>query len=443
MQAAEGLSILEIKMTGNEFLVLQNNSGENIDDLSAYWLSVYNNVSPLTSGVSNSTQQLPAISLLAGQTIQLSDTPMQTCGASAAGKLSLSLSDSSGFLQIIQTGLTSNGAVMQMPGDWVSWSSGDAGAIARVPSNSKNPYVVYYRYDNQGVPDWQQAHLRPTDICQLEVLVAGGSESSSAVTPLTLAATSPPATILGKSDGSGTSTARMSPANIGLMAPQISELLPNPTGTGNDSTDEFIEIYNPNDKPFDLSGFILQTGLTTLRGYAIPDGTILKPKSFTVFHSEETKLSLSNTSSMVALLDPFTNVISKTDIYEKAKDGLTWAVANKAWSWTSRPTPGMANVIASPATKPSAKAKSKVPTKQVVGAVKGVSTSADSDTEAAEQEAQVAPVHSWVLAVIIAGALLYGAYEYRHDLANRLHKLRTKLGTRRTARPTAAGRGGD
>ena len=443
MQAPLGLSIIEMKMTGNEFIVLQNNTGEDIVNLSEYWLSVYNNVSPLGAGVSNSMQQLPAISLLMGQTIQLSDSPMQTCGASAAGKLSLSFSDSSGFLQVVATSLTSQGSVMQLPTDWVSWSSGEAGEISRIPSNSKNPHAVYYRYDNQGEPDWQQANLRPDDICQLDVLVAGGSMSSSAVTPLTLAATSPPATILGTTDSGGAGAPRMPEANKRLIAPQITEVLPNPSGTGNDSTDEFIEIYNPNNKQFDLSGFILQTGLTTLRGYAFPEGTVLKPRSFTVFYSEETKLSLSNTSSMAVLLDPFTNVISQTAVYEKAKDGLTWSVAKNSWSWTSRPTPGKANIIASPVTKSTPSSKSKVPTKQVAGAANKASSATGSSPDLDDGDEQAAPVHAWVLAVIIVGALLYGVYEYRHDLGNRLYKLRAKLSARRAIRRTAAGRRSD
>ena len=62
MAAPSGLSLLEIKITGDEFLVLQNNTGGTISDLSAYWLTMYNNVNPAASGVSTSTQQLPSVS---------------------------------------------------------------------------------------------------------------------------------------------------------------------------------------------------------------------------------------------------------------------------------------------------------------------------------------------------------------------------------------------
>ena len=102
--------------------------------------------------------------------------------------------------------------------------------------------------------------------------MVAGVGTSPAVTPLKTAATSPPATIISTTEVDATDPAsallaahasQMPAADIGLSAPQISELLPNPAGTGNDATDEFIELYNPNDQPFDLSGFVLQTGLTT------------------------------------------------------------------------------------------------------------------------------------------------------------------------------------
>src|SRR5438067_379849 len=86
-----GLSIIEIKITGNEFIMLQNNSGSTISDLSKYWLYNFNNINPLAAGVSSSAQQLPATSLANGQTVLLSANGGGTCGAAATTKLSISL----------------------------------------------------------------------------------------------------------------------------------------------------------------------------------------------------------------------------------------------------------------------------------------------------------------------------------------------------------------
>jgi len=66
------LALAEIKITGDEFVVLKNNTGKDISDLSAYWLDGYNSNQPMGAGVTNTSQQLPAVKLGSGQTILLS-----------------------------------------------------------------------------------------------------------------------------------------------------------------------------------------------------------------------------------------------------------------------------------------------------------------------------------------------------------------------------------
>jgi len=447
MGVPSGLSIVEIKMTGDEFIVLQNNTDQVITNLSSYWLTAYNNVNPLAAGASSSTQQLPTASLSPGQTMQLSAEAMQTCGASVTGKLSLSFGDSGGYLQVSQLTLGSNNTLVQTPSDIVSWSSSANGVIQNMPSNTKAPRSAYYRYLNGSSYAWQLADLDIVNVCQLNIVVAGGLGSSSAVTPLTLAATSPPATILGVVQAGDTESVPQIPASdIGLNAPQISEMLPNPMGTGNDATEEFVELYNPNGKPFDLTGFVLQTGVTTVREYVFPTGTTIPPSSFKAFSAEDTKLGLSNTASLVTLVDPLGNVISAADTYTKAKDGLAWAVANGKWYWTTQPTPGVANVIKQPAIKKSKTATTKK--KSTRGAGKGVKAKTSSLTAATssgsfEDAEEEAPIHMWVLALVAGGALLYGAYEYRRDITNRMYQLGTKLGIRRTPWQAVKGRRSD
>ncbi|HEY1063671.1 MAG TPA: lamin tail domain-containing protein [Candidatus Saccharimonadales bacterium] len=443
MSAPTGLSLLEVKMTGSEFILLHNNSVAAISNLSSYWLTAYNNVNPLAAGVSSFSQQLPATSLDAGQTLLLSADPMATCGASVAGDLSVSMSDGGGFLQLTQTSLNDAGAIIQMPADVVSWSSGVGGVIQNVPSNSKDPRSVFYRYLNGGSYAWQQASLDQNNVCQLNVLVVGGSGSSSAVTPLTLAATSPPATILGV-QSIGENGAAIPANNVGLQAPQLSELLPNPVGSGNDTTDEFIELYNPNPKPFELSGYTLYVGATTMRGYTFPTGTTLEANSFRAFMSKDTKLSLSNTSSQVELTDPFGRTLSKSDLYKNAKDGVSRAAAGGSWHWTVQVTPGAANVIKPPAAvKAISKTKSKTKQNANVQSVSGATAAAGTSASSFQSVIAEAPIHMWVLALIAGGALLYGAYEYRRDIANRLFQFRAKFGFGRAAWRTPKGRRSD
>lgn len=435
MALPSGLSVAEVKITGDEFVVLQNNSTTPITDLGSYWLQVFNSFNPLSAGVSSSSQQLPVVSLDAGQTMLLSTAPMPTCGAAVAGKLSLSLSDGGGFLQLSRLTLAGD-SVTESPSDALSWSGGDNGLIPNVPAASKDPRAVYYRYFSGSGYAWQLADQDSSHACQLNVVVAGGSiPQSDAITPLAMAASSPPATILSLangSSGSGDDPATLPEADVGLLAPQLSELLPNPQGTGNDATDEFIELYNPNSKPFDLSGFILQTGLSSPHSYTFPGDTTVAASSFKAFYSSDTGLSLSNTSGQAKLLDPFGAIIGSTDPYGTAKDGYAWAVAKGKWYWTTTVTPGAANIIKAPTVAKKVAPGSKKSTSKNTTAVKGANTA--NDFSAASDDIASVPVHIWVLALVATAALLYGAYEYRHDLGNRIYQLRSHWRARHASR---------
>jgi hypothetical protein len=222
----------------------------------------------------------------------------------------------------------------------------------------------------------------------------------------------------------------------------LDELLPNPASPKTDANDEFIELYNPNSRAFDLSGFILETGSTTsaLRHrYTFPAGTSLPPKSFKAFYSSTTKLNMSNSGGQVWLLDPFGNLVSKSDPYGTAKDDQAWALANGTWYFTVSPSPDKANVVKEPASSSkSSSQKTATVNGKPVAAVKGAATSASGNiADSSGDVAQTTPVHLWTLAAVIAAALIYGAYEYRHDLGNKLYQLRKYRETRGDHRPKA------
>lgn len=444
LAAPAGLSIVQIKITGDEFVVLQNNTAATIPDLSSYWLYDFNNVSPLSAGASSSQQQLPAVALNAGQSLLLSASTRDTCGAEVAGKLSVSLTDAGGFLQIVQLGQDASGAVQQKSGDVVSWSSkSTAGIISSV--SSSDTASLYYRYQNSTGYSWQLADLDPTVACQLNVTNSNGKQPIP-VNGLVASSSEPPVSIISVdvADSSAVAMPSLLAGDIGLSAPQVNELLANPAGTDNDDTDEFIELYNPNVAAFDLSGFVLQTGLTSKHSYTFPAGTMLSAKSFTAFYAADTGLSLSNTSGQAALLDPFGTVISKSDPYGTAKDGVAWALAKGSWYWTSAVTPNAANVIKQTATaakKSSSKSTSSKASS--AGSTKGASTGSGSSSaggSATSQVANVTPIHPWTLAVVAILAVAYGIYEYRLDLANRFYEFRRHRAARGRTRFEAARR---
>ncbi len=246
--------------------------------------------------------------------------------------------------------------------------------------------------------------------------------------------TSPPATILGQVTNGNTAnqTPGLPAGDEGLLAPQLSELLPNPISTGNDGTDEYIELYNPNDTAYDLSGFILQTGVTTYHSYQFPSGTILPPQGFQAFYASQTGLSLSNTTSQVGLLDPLGRVVASSDVYRNAKEGNVWILANQQWQWSTVATPNKANVVQAPVTASKKASSSKLKTAVLVpGKTIGTGSSTPKGPLGQSTNDQPTPSKTGsLLALIGVGALLYGAYEYRHDLTNRLFQLRAKFSAR-------------
>ncbi|MDL2341729.1 MAG: lamin tail domain-containing protein [Patescibacteria group bacterium] len=449
-----GLSIAQIKLTGDEFIVLQNNTPAIIKDLSQYSLKSFNNYNPTAIGVTSNTQQLPALALGQGQQLLLSANVRTTCGAAVAGKLSLSLIDGGGFVEVLQN---ATGSTQPTIVDSVSWSSTAAAVIPSVPSSTKAPLTVYYRYVTTNGFGWQQADQDLGISCQLTIQAVSGTTSLSvAPSPLLASVDQAPATIVTSQPNTEASAAGAVPdSDKGLIIPEITELLPNPNGSGNDLTDEFIELYNPNDVDFDLSGFRLQSGITSLHDFTFSSGAALPAKSFVTYYSADTGLSLSNSSGRVQLLDPSGAILIATELYGTARDGQSWALANGHWYWSLTATPGLTNVVSLPApavkaskvgvaasqasksTKTSTTVKApKIPAIKPAKTIKPKKVKAAKPIASTPTAASVTarPIRAGVVALVAALALLYGAYEYRADLANGIYKLRTKLSAGRADR---------
>jgi len=404
------LTFIEFKMTGSESIVLQNTT-PNVLSLKNYYLEYFNKNNPTLPGIPNNQQQLPDFILATGQTILLSGDSAPTCGATIAANLGFTLSDSSGYLRITKVTPQPDGvSLLYTPQDHVSWTSSTSGAdLPKIPSNTTDPLAVWYRQLSNG--SWKQNDLSGST-CALPSAVTTSTGDSysqlaqaSAVVP------------------SANETANPIPSDdAGLAAPKLSEVLPNPAPPQTDADDEFIELYNSNNQTFDLSGFILQVGLSTTHKYTIPAGTFLQPQQFGVFYSSETDLSLSNTSGQVKLLDPAGNVLEESDVYGTAKDGYAWVNADDAWQWTTQSTPGAKNIIISPPVSKSSSNKSA--TKGSVLAAKTSGNSGGGSSGGSSAPAKSSPVHPLILAGIGSAAVLYALYEYRHDLANALYRFR-------------------
>lgn len=423
---APALSFREVKITNDEFVVVQ--ATKDISDLSAYWLG-YSSVDTATNIVP--TQQLPAIPLKAGQAVLMTSDQAQTCDAVYSTKLSASLSDTKGALELRQLVNLDKSTSTFTTIDSVTWTKPSTTDKTPVTDN-----LDLRKETGIATPVWYHSPSAPSSAwavgnfsaCSLNI--AQSTSAPSQTFTWQASNVDPPALIQSLStDTASSDSGPIIPAvDFGLSPPQINELLPNPIGTGTDASDEFIELYNPNISTFDLSGFILQTGSTTKHSYTFPAGTSLPGKAFVAFYSADTGLSLSNTAGASDLEDPLGALLSQTDDYGTAKDGQSWSLAKGTWYWTTHPTPNASNIIVQPVATAGSSKKSSSSSKKSSASVKGASTSKVSSTlpsnSPAADTTQVTPIHPWTLAVVAALALAYGLYEYRLDLANYFHRFR-------------------
>lgn len=394
------LYVREINITGNEFMVLQ--AGNDIADLGSYWLGYVND----NTAVAAPSQQLPAgIGLTRGQSILITNNAMPVCDSSIVAKLSFSsFNNSKGAVTVWhQVG----GSFSQI--ESATWkSSSGANINTAYESGKANP--VWY---NDSTESWIIGDLQD---CSLTNAISQSGAGQPTVTWPSGA--QPPVSIISISNAPALGS--IPAIDIGLASPQITELLPNPASPQTDADDEFIEIYNPNDSVFDLSGFTLEIGLTTKHDFTFDAGTSISAKSFKAFYSADTHLSLSNSGSQVWLLDPAGDIMSQADAYGSTKEGQSWALANGAWYWTGSPTPGAANLINGVSMSSASKGK----TTPIVSAASATFPGSAKTNQSQNGASTPTPLHPWTLAAVGAAALLYGGYEYRADLGNNIYRLR-------------------
>lgn len=215
----------------------------------------------------------------------------------------------------------------------------------------------------------------------------------------------------------------------------ITEVFPDPAAPQQDSTDEFIELYNPNDTAINLTKYILQAGSNYHYSFTLGD-TPLGPHAYLAIPSAVSNVSLSNSGSGVRLIDPNGDIAYEAPNYGEAKEGEAWMLDETGWHWTLSPTPGAANiltvpapkVVATPATIPKKKpvaAATKTSTKKVAepkipSAKKTTAKSTLAATAPSTPSAQQPDL--WLLAPI--GTLVggYAVYEYRQDIGRALRK---------------------
>ena len=334
---AKELTISQLKITGDEFIILHNTTSANLQ-LANFWLQYFNDFDLTHQGVTNSLVQLPSVILQPGQEIMLTVGTAASCGPVWVSKLSFSPKDSAGMIQVINLS-QSSGIVGYKPEDQVSWSSKSTDPVDIKGVSSSASAQIYYKSGSA----WTAVATPPG----CNATSTATSPSTSTPDSLTKTDSSPPSVLVNQSSDEA-QLVGIPQADAGLMAPQLSEILPNPASPKTDADDEYIELYNPNDQAFDLNGFKLKAGLSGTYTYAFPDGQNLKAHEFKSFYSSQTHLSLSNSLSQVWLLSPADDTLAESDIYTDAQDNQSWVLADGLWQWTANPTPDAVNLTGQP-----------------------------------------------------------------------------------------------
>lgn len=224
----------------------------------------------------------------------------------------------------------------------------------------------------------------------------------------------------------------------------INELYPNPTSSQSESEDEYIELYNPNNSPLDLSGWLIKD--SSGKTYIIKN-SLIAPGGFAVFYSSETHISLNNTGDIVSLYSPAGDLKDQSTDYGDAKEGLSWGVVSGIWDWNNSLTPAALNSTAyvetvaikassSKTTKKVAakkaaakKASTKKPKAAKLKATKAQASKGDNNSQNDENQLQSKFANFWPILLIIlgTGTIGYGIYEYKPEITSFYMRAKNKF----------------
>jgi len=119
----------------------------------------------------------------------------------------------------------------------------------------------------------------------------------------------------------------------------FNEILPSPEGE--DSKEEWIEIFNRNNFEVDLSGWRIADTAGKTTSYVFPEETKIKPGDFFVVYRPITKIILNNDEDGLQLFSPNGDTMDEIS-YEKAVLGQSYSLFGEKWDWVA-PTPGKEN----------------------------------------------------------------------------------------------------
>jgi hypothetical protein len=132
---------------------------------------------------------------------------------------------------------------------------------------------------------------------------------------------------------------------------RLNEILPVPAQDGIiGGSDEWIELTNTGSAAFDLTGWFLDDGAEGSEPYRIPEGTVLLPGAFTLFHGLTTDIVLDDAGDEIRLLDPTGNVVDAVVFGQLLPNASYSRDEVGTWHDDWPPSPGGPNLSLGPAT---------------------------------------------------------------------------------------------
>ncbi len=130
----------------------------------------------------------------------------------------------------------------------------------------------------------------------------------------------------------------------------INEIFPSPQGA--DDIKEWIELYNTNTVPIDISGWKIQDTQGTPTTYTFAKNTIIASNGYLVIKRLDTKIILNNDQDGLKLILPNEKIIDSVE-YINAPIGQSYNRLNSEWKWSNIPTEGTKNQVTDLETKKS------------------------------------------------------------------------------------------
>lgn len=220
---------------------------------------------------------------------------------------------------------------------------------------------------------------------------------------------------------------------------ELSELFPDPNGSLIDSSDEFVEIFNPNTEEVDLTGWKIHDESGS--EYLIKD-IVVPPNSRVAIYTKLSKITLNNTGDVIQLIDPNGKIADESADYGSAEPGLSWSKIDGLWYWAVSATPGAINSekyveeVAVPTTtiakikKTTKKVSSAKPSSKSAGkssktskASPGVKLPAITNNTTGDKKSNLT-WWPWLLVALGIATIGYAIYEYKSEIQLFIRKLR-------------------